>query len=131
MQDLMVPITQLESLDVNTKLEKIIGIISNNGIGCAYVTNKENKNSMIGLITDGDLRRALKKNKPENWSQIKAIQMMTKNPLTIEPEILAIDALHYMKNQNKGISVLPVLNKSKKEIVGILRLHDIVKSGLK
>ena len=130
-KDLMVPINELRPLNLNTSLEEIIGIITNNGIGCAYVKKKDNKNKMIGLITDGDLRRALKNNKPETWSQLNSGNIMTKNPLIIEPQILAIEALNYMENQHKSINVLPVINKSREEIVGILRLHDIVKSGLK
>ena len=62
---------------------------------------------------------------------MKASQIMTKNPITISPNILAIDALNLMENRKKAISVLPVVNGVSNEIVGILKLHDIIKSGLK
>ena len=81
-EDLMVPIKKLQPLDKDTNLEKIIGIISNNGMGCAYVRNLDEKNKIAGLITDGDLRRALKIS-PQDWVKLKANQIMTKNPLTL------------------------------------------------
>ena len=68
-------------------------------------------------------------NNPEDWVKLKANQIMTKDPLTIEPQVLAIEALNLMEN-GKSINVLPVVEKGGKEIVGILRLHDIIQSGL-
>ena len=130
-KDLMVPTKKLIPLDLDTNLEKIIGIISNNGMGCAYVKNFDKKNKIVGLITDGDLRRALKMNSPQDWVKLKANQIMTKDPLTIDPQVLAIEALHLMENRKKSINVLPVVENGEKEIVGILRLHDIIQSGLK
>lgn len=130
-RDLMVPAKKLIPLDLDTNLEKIIGIISNNGMGCAYVKNFDKKNKIVGLITDGDLRRALKMNSPQDWVKLKANQIMTKDPLTIDPQVLAIEALHLMENRKKSINVLPVVENGEKEIVGILRLHDIIQSGLK
>ena len=53
---------------------------------------------------------------------------MTKNPITAEPEMLAFDALNLMENRPRQISVLPVIEGEK--CVGLLRLHDIVRSGL-
>ena len=58
-------------------------------------------------------------------------QIMTKDPLTINPQVLAIEALNLMENRQNSINVLPVIEKRGKEIVGILRLHDIIQSGLK
>ena len=56
---------------------------------------------------------------------------MTKNPITINDNELAMDAISLMENnEKKPISVLPVLNDSKK-MVGILRLHDLVQAGIK
>jgi len=130
-EDLMVPKTKLEPLNMDTNLEKIIGIISNNGMGCAYVKSFDKPKAIAGLITDGDLRRALKTSNPKDWINLRASQIMTKNPLTINPQILAVDALHLMENRKKSINVLPVLEKEGNEIIGILRLHDIIKSGLK
>ena len=127
----MVPVTKLVPLDLDTNLEEIIGIISNNGMGCAYVRSQDDQDLIAGLITDGDLRRALKSCNPKEWIDLRANQIMTKNPLTINPQILANDALHLMENRKKSINVLPVVEKVGNKIKGILRLHDIIKSGLK
>jgi arabinose-5-phosphate isomerase len=55
--------------------------------------------------------------------------MMTKNPTVSAPEMLAFDALKLMENRPRQISVLPVVDE-KGICVGLLRLHDIVRSGL-
>ena len=70
-------------------------------------------------------------NNPADWVKLNASQIMTKDPLTIDPQVLAIEALNLMENRKKSINVLPVVEKRGKEIVGILRLHDIIQSGLK
>ena len=68
---------------------------------------------------------------PKDWVKLKANQIMTNTPLTIEPKTLAINALHLMENEKKSINVLPVVENLGNEIVGIIRLHDIIQSGLK
>lgn len=83
---------------------------------------------LIGIVTDGDLRRTVEKTAPENFSDLTAGQMMTADPITASPEMLAFDALQIMENRPAQISVLPVVEN--KKCVGLLRLHDIVRSGL-
>lgn len=83
---------------------------------------------LIGIVTDGDLRRTVEKTAPENFSDLTAGQMMTADPITASPEMLAFDALQMMENRATQISVLPVVEN--KKCVGLLRLHDIVRSGL-
>lgn len=83
---------------------------------------------LIGIVTDGDLRRTVEKTAPENFSGLTAGQMMTADPITASPEMLAFDALQIMENRPAQISVLPVVKN--KKCVGLLRLHDIVRSGL-
>lgn len=87
----------------------------------------ENEN-LIGIVTEGDLRRAVEKTAPENFSGLRADEMMTRDPVTVAPEMLAFDALQLMENRPAQISVLPVVEN--KRCVGLLRLHDIVRSGL-
>ena len=130
-KDLMIPLENLEALELDTSFDKIIGIITNNGIGCSYVKEKGKANILKGLITDGDLRRALKVYEPVEWMDLKASQIMTENPITVDQNILVIEALNLMENRQKAISVLPVVREENKELIGILRLHDIIKSGLK
>ena len=80
------------------------------------------RKKIIGIITDGDLRRHMK-----NLLSKSALEIATKNPLTIGHEIYAVDALKLM-NENQ-ISTLIVKNEEE-IIVGILHIHDLVRVGL-
>jgi len=83
-----------------------------------------------GLITDGDLRRALQQHGPEQWSRLAAAELMTADPITVGGDTLAIDALERMeRNRRKPIAVLPVVSAGGR-MLGLLRLHDLVQAGL-
>ena len=84
----------------------------------------------MGLITDGDVRRALIANEPRNWVSLNAKDLMTLDPITLGENVLAIDAIKCMeKNIKKPVSVIPIVSKSN-EMLGLLRLHDLVNAGL-
>lgn len=80
-----------------------------------------------GIIVDGDIRRVLAKNPEALKSPIKHI--INTKPIVCSPEDLAKEALTKMQERVSPISVLPVVN-SKQEFLGMLRIHDIIKSGL-
>ena len=106
---------------------EVVKAISKYSLGAVNVVDENKK--LIGIVTDGDLRRTIEKTPPENFSELTAKQMMTASPITAAPEMLAYDALQLMENRPSQISVLPVTDEN--EIcLGLLRLHDIVKSGL-
>jgi arabinose-5-phosphate isomerase len=84
---------------------------------------------LAGIITDGDLRRALQKIKPAELENLKCGSIMTRNPIVASPEMLAYDALRLMEERTSQISVLPVVD-DESLCVGLIRLHDIVRSGL-
>ncbi len=130
-KDLMVSIKDFVPINKESEISEIITMITKSGIGSTWVEDPINKKEIIGLITDGDLRRALENNESIAWNKLTANDLMTKNPITINDNKLAIDAISLMENnEKKPISVLPVLNDSKK-MVGILRLHDLVQAGIK
>lgn len=106
---------------------EVVKTISKYALGAVNVVDENQK--LIGIITDGDLRRTIEKTSPENFSSLKAEQMMTADPTVSAPEMLAYDALRLMENRPHQISVLPVTNEQG-ICLGLLRLHDIVKSGL-
>lgn len=112
------------SLDANWLA--VVKAISKFALGAVNVVDANGK--LIGIVTDGDLRRTIEKTAPENFANLAAEQMMTRNPVTAKPEMLAFDALQLMENRPAQISVLPVVENEK--CVGLLRLHDIVRSGL-
>jgi arabinose-5-phosphate isomerase len=94
------------------------------------VAHQTDQERIHGLITDGDLRRALQQHGPQEWSQLTATDLMTADPITVEAETLAIAALEQMeRNRRKAIAVLPVVNGAGR-MLGLLRLHDLVQAGL-
>jgi arabinose-5-phosphate isomerase len=105
----------------------VVKALSRHALGAVNVVDSEN--ILIGIITEGDLRRTIEKTSTENLNALTAEQMMTRNPTIAAPEMLAFDALQLMENRPRQISVLPVADKTGAAI-GLLRLHDIVRSGL-
>ena len=128
--DLMVPINKIEPILIDASLEEIIINISSGGIGITWVQGFKEDKSVIGVITDGDLRRGLKQNNAKKWKDITAKDIMTKNPITINHSASIMETIDLMEcNTKKPISAIPVLKKDK-EIIGIIRLHDLIKTGL-
>ena len=128
--DLMVPINKIEPILIDASLEEIIINISSGGIGITWVQGFKEDKRIIGVITDGDLRRGLKQNNAKRWKDITAKDIMTKNPITINHSASIIETIDLMEcNSKKPISAIPVLKKDK-EIIGIIRLHDLIKTGL-
>ena len=82
------------------------------------------KNNLLGIITDGDLRRMLEKSTAIDT--VKADDIMTKKPKTIGPNEMAVDALDLLRK--KGISQLAVTENGK--YLGIIHLHDLIREGL-
>ncbi|NRA27663.1 MAG: KpsF/GutQ family sugar-phosphate isomerase [Opitutales bacterium] len=107
---------------------EVIDMLARFQAGAACVVNANNK--LLGIITDGDLRRCLKRHSSENWNTLSAAEMMTMNPITVTPDVLAIDAMRIMEDRESQISVLPVVSSVNIQCVGIIRIHDIVKAGL-
>ena len=103
----------------------VVKSISKYALGAVNVIDSGGK--LIGIVTDGDLRRAIETY--TDLTKLTALQMMTKNPITTTPDSLAFEALQLMENRQSQISVLPITDE-KQNSIGLLRLHDIVKSGL-
>lgn len=112
------------SLDSNWL--EVVKAISRYSLGAVNVI--DDNNMLTGIVTDGDLRRTIEKTEAKKLENLTAEQMMTKNPTVTTPEMLAFEALQLMENRPFQISVLPVVEN--KKCVGLLRLHDIVRSGL-
>lgn len=128
--DLMVPASKLQVLKPNTPLSDVIGALTRDAIGCGWVERTDQGGALVGIITDGDLRRALQNHSTDCWSSLTAADLMTEDPITVEGEVLVVHALERMeRNRRKPISVLPVVN-SAQQMLGLLRLHDLVQAGL-
>ena len=105
----------------NDSLTRVIIAMTHKRLGATVVCEGD---KVLGIITDGDLRRMLM-NTPD-IEQVKASQIMTTNPKTIDDEALVVDALHKMRHNS--ITQLPVMHDGK--YLGIIHLHDILKEGI-
>jgi len=106
---------------------EVVKEISKHSLGAVNVV--DNAGKLVGIVTDGDLRRTIEKTDPSEFGSLNASSMMTANPITASIEMLAYDALQLMENRPSQISVLPVVDGNG-GCVGLLRLHDVVRSGL-
>lgn len=103
-------------------LKQVIIAITQGKKGCTIV---KNNNQILGIITDGDIRRALQNN--EDIKNLTAQDIMTDQPKSIDANEFAYDALILMENLK--ISQLLVFDKN--EFCGIVHLHDLLNEGLK
>lgn len=85
---------------------------------------------LVGIITDGDIRRAVEKYHPGGLSHLTATDTMTDNPITASHACLAVDALALMEARPSQISVLPVIEAGSSRCIGLVRLHDVLRSGV-
>ena len=128
--DLMVPASRLHPLQPDTPLPEVIGGLTRDGIGSGWVEDPRNPGALVGILTDGDLRRALQDHNAEVWTNLTAQDLMTSDPITVGRDVLVVKALEQMENnRRKPISVLPVVGTGNR-MLGLLRLHDLVQAGL-
>lgn len=120
--DLMANGTNNAKVHVNVTLKDAIVELSKKGLGVVSIV--DDKDTLLGVITDGDLRRQLEKE--ADIYSLKVENVMTKTPITIQTGKLAVEALNILKRKN--ISCMPVIADSK--IIGTIRLQDIVGVGI-
>jgi len=113
---------QLPIVSPTTPVNEAIFEISTKRLGCTAVVDLSG--DMLGIITDGDLRRMLQKN--SNIGTLRARDIMTVNPKRIQKDEYAVKALHIMQENN--ITQLPVMDNEK--LVGFVHLHDLLKEGI-
>lgn len=110
----------------DTTVQDALFVITDKGLGAVSVVDNEGK--MLGVLTDGDIRRGL--HKGVEFLQRPVVEFMTKTPKFITKDKLAAEALHLMESHRpKPITVLPVLDEDKK-VVGLLHMTDLVRMGV-
>ena len=114
-------VNQKPKVSKDTGIKEVIIEISEKMLGVTAVVEND---AIIGIITDGDLRRML--SKVDNFSALTAKDIMSKNPKRIALDAMAIDAKELM--ENFGISQLLVEDNGK--YAGVIHLHDLVKEGI-
>lgn len=115
------PLNAAPKVKSTDNINTVIVEISSKRLGATAVLSG---NKLIGVITDGDLRRMLEKN--SDIKNLTAFDIMTPEPKTIEADTLLVHALHIMRQKN--ITQLLVVNK--KKYLGVIHLHDILKEGI-
>lgn len=114
--------SKIPRISKDSTLKEVIYEISEKRLGATVV---EENGIICGLVTDGDIRRVLEKH--ENISGLKAIEVMTQNPISANENLLAFEALKLM--QSKKINHLVILNKDN-TYRGIVHILDFIKEGL-
>ncbi len=112
--------TDLIAIHENDDFNRVLEVITTHNYGIAGVYDAQDK--LIGAITDGDLRRAIKSAR-EGIFKLRAKEIMTKNPKTIENDRLALDAVKMMEQMR--ITSLFVRDQQQ-HIVGLIRMHDLL-----
>jgi arabinose-5-phosphate isomerase len=109
------------SLKTST-VKEVIFQMTESGLGATSIINETGE--LIGIITDGDIRRSVANS--SNFFELTVNDIYNKNPITIKPTSLAVEALNIMESLK--INVLPVINK-RNEPISMIHLHDITKLG--
>ena len=118
--DLMVKVPFVSE---NYKMKKALKILSQKKLGLLVVRNKKKLTS--GLIVDGDVKRASQKYK--NLHDLKAKNIMTKKPLSVDKDMLAVQCLNLM-NSKRITSLLVHKNNKKNKTIGVLHIHKILEN---
>lgn len=120
-KDLMRQGQDIPLVHQDQKMSEVLLEMTSKHLGCTGII--DDKNTLIGIITDGDLRRSIN----NNFLAHSAAEVMTKNPITTYDMTLAVEAIAIMNK--KSITSLFVLDEQK-NTVGILHLHDCLRSGV-
>lgn len=105
----------------NSSIKQVIFEISEKRLGVTAVIDND---KLIGIITDGDIRRMLNNN--DTFSHLSAIDIMTKNPKTIQLNAMVVDAFNVLEDN----AITQLVVEDGNAYVGILHLHDILKEGI-
>lgn len=124
-QDLMSTGAENSIIKETQSFEKALEEMCKTTLGMVNIVDENNK--LVGIFTDGDLRRKLAQ-KVDIYS-MKLDEIIVKNPITLNQDMLAVEALRLMVNGARKVSVAPVVNQDG-ILIGSLTVRDIVKSGI-
>ena len=121
--DLMHTGDEIPLIGEDATMRQIIMTMSSKMLGCVGIVN--NTGDLIGMITDGDLRRAMVKSADDELFKKKAEEIMTKNPKVTSSDVLVAEVVNFMNS--KSITQLFVVENKKP--VGVIHLHDCLRAG--
>lgn len=126
-KDLMVQGKDTPLAAPTTALKDCIVELSEKKCGCLLIVDETT--TLLGIFTDGDLRRALQKYGTDALN-MNMESLMTLNPRSTDPEMLAYNAMRVMEeDQKRPITAMPVLSEDHK-VLGLIKMHDIIQSGV-
>ncbi|MFI1745844.1 KpsF/GutQ family sugar-phosphate isomerase [Thalassobellus sediminis] len=114
-------VNEKPSVNLNTSIKEVIIEITKKRLGVTAVTEDE---KIIGIITDGDLRRML--TKVDDFSKLSAKDIMGTNPKSINADAMAVDALEIMEAND----ISQILVEENGKYAGVVHLHDLIKEGI-
>ncbi len=123
--DLMITGKKLPIVKDSAIMKEALKIINNKKLGLIII--KKKNGDTCGIVTDGDIKRIAQKYK--NFEELRIRKVMKKNPMSVEIDTLAAKALSLM-NSKKITSLFVHKNKKIKKTVGIVHMHDILKSNI-
>jgi arabinose-5-phosphate isomerase len=125
-RDVMHAAPEQPSIGPQTPLMEVVGAITEGGLGAVNIVDGDGR--LLGIVTDGDLRRTLQRSSPAQLGDLRAEEVMTAEPVQISPDAMAYEALRLMEDRPSQIAVLPVVENGL--CLGLVRLHDLVRIGL-
>ena len=124
-EDIMLTGDKIPFVSENMKMNKAMDILSKKNLGILIVRNK--KKITLGIITDGQIRRFSQKN--SNLHSLTVEKIMTKKPISINKNALAVKALSLMNNKKiTSLNVYEKINKNK--TIGVIHIHNILESNI-
>lgn len=111
-----------------TPLTGVVDMLTRSSLGAINIVRSARDRRLAGIITDGDIRRALARR--EEFFSLRARDIMTPKPITVRGEMSAAEALELMENRKSQISVLPVVD-ARGQALGLVRVHDLLQAGPK
>ena len=124
-EDLMLVKNKIPFINENSSMKKALKIITQKKLGTLIV--QDSKKNTSGIITDGQIRRVNQKS--HSLFDLKVKQVMTKNPIKVDKEMLAVKALSIM-NEKKITSLCVVNSLNKKKTIGILHIHNLLQDNI-
>jgi arabinose-5-phosphate isomerase len=124
--EVMHPISRVATALPTAPLREMVIAMTTHSLGAACVISPDGR--LAGLVTDGDLRRALQRY--ENFAGLTADAFMTRNPIQSHPAMSLADAARLMEDRPSQLSVLPVVEPDTGKCVGLIRIHDIYQAGI-
>lgn len=122
--DLMVKGDDLPFVTPDTTMDKAIITLSEKNLGSVIIV--DNKNTLLGIITDGDLKRHM----AADLLTRKSSDIMSHNPRTISPNILAAEALDIMLNSANSPITSLIIADDNKQVLGLIRIQELLKAGI-